>query len=40
MKQLLKKVLTDKTVRDLTILQALTLAVVVMGDPWSGSSQA
>ena len=34
MKELIKKVLTDKSARDRKLLKALAVALVVVGSPW------
>jgi hypothetical protein len=36
MKKLIEKILTDKNVRNIAVMQALALTVLTAGDPWAG----
>lgn len=38
MKKLMKEILTNKNVRNMAVVQALALAVLVAGEPWMAQS--
>jgi hypothetical protein len=38
MKKIMKKILTNKSVRNIAVIEALSLAVLVAGEPWMAAA--